>query len=279
MADTFSVEVDSVEFESAMQRLRKAVDDGIMNPQYGLLTVQARLLAEKCQDLTPPIGRQGSSTQSAWQSGRTAVTRDLSVIFRPLSQKTFEDKSIRKIVRKGDNQAWNKVSPFFKGSLRNTRAIVFDPKWHDQNRISRGRGRRGKGTPPNIGVVTIGSSASLARSYMKDTRQHVGWARAGWNTGILNNSGEIGANWIRKHGMGRGFCHKTLNGDNPFVWVGNTTKWAQYGSQGEGNRILRNAIAFRARDMEKHVNTMARIAAESATKEYALGAHSTRLIL
>jgi hypothetical protein len=50
-----AVTVNTVQFEAAMQRLRKGVRQGLIDPAYGTLTVQGRLLAERCQDLTPPL--------------------------------------------------------------------------------------------------------------------------------------------------------------------------------------------------------------------------------
>jgi hypothetical protein len=42
-----SMTVDSAQFEAAMQRLQKGVREGFINPQYGILTTQGRLLAER----------------------------------------------------------------------------------------------------------------------------------------------------------------------------------------------------------------------------------------
>lgn len=289
MNDTISVEVDSVAFESAMQRLRAAIKDQTMNPQYGLLPVQARLLAERCQSFTPPIGRQAgrnrqTSTATARQAGRIAIKRDLHRIFYPISHVTFQDKQLRKIVRTNDVLAWNAASKYFtKEALRNTRAIPFSASWHKVNRISRGRARGGGqwgNKPANLGFVTLGPEGQKARAYTKNTVEpRMGWARAGWNQGIMLNSGTVTEAWIARHGMGSGFCRKNLQEANPSIWVGNTTSWARYGSEGEGIRIIRNAIATRARDIEKHVANMEQVCAAAATKEYKTGAHSNLLVL
>lgn len=258
MADGVTVEVSTVAFEAALQRLRAGVRDGIVNPKYGTLPKQASLLAKRCQDFTPPrnVGQ-----------GRAAVARDLANIFRPLTASAFTSPRLRKIVRTDDSIAWNAAAKNFDTTnhLKNTKAINFSPAWHAQNRMSRGRGRRGRGS--NIGVVTLGAQARLARSYITKIKKRVGWARAGWNAGIW--AGGAGADsrapaWVSKHGVGHGsFTFQPL-GENAFVRVSNQTGWARYGSVGEGNRILNNAIRARARDMEAYALRMMRIAANKA---------------
>lgn len=254
MADGVTVEVNSVAFEAAMQRLKQGVRDGIIDPTYGILSKQASLLAKRCQDFTPPrnVGQ-----------GKAAVARDLSTIFRPLSQSTFEDKGLRKIIREDNRPAWEAAARNFGNShnLRNTRAIGFSPDWHMKNRMSRWRGRAGKGG--NIGVVTLGAEAKAARSYIRTIKDRVGWARAGWNMGIIAFGGFVEANWIRKHSVARGQAIDGRNSPDPYVRVINDTGWAKYRGS-EGMRILRNAVNARARDMEAYALKMMQIAKAKA---------------
>jgi len=250
-----SIEVNTVQFEAAMQRLRQGVKDGFINAQYGLLATQGRLLAERCQVFTPPrnVGQ-----------GKAAVARDLTVIYKPLSHTTFTSPSLKKIVRTDDRPAWDKVALNFKGShnLQNTKAIGFSEDWHARNRMSRGRGRRGKGG--NIGVVTLGPEGRDARRYLKNIQKHVGWARAGWNSGIIGLGGTVKAPWVSRHGMGQGSLVNGTSAPDPFIQVINSTSWAKYGSMGEGNRIIANAINARARDMESYFLRMMKLAAVKA---------------
>jgi hypothetical protein len=248
-----SMTVDSAQFEAAMQRLQKGVREGFINPQYGILTTQGRLLAERCQAFTPP--------RSPGQ-GKAAVARDITNIFRPLSASTFKDPGIRKIVRTDDRPAWEKVALNFGGShnLKGTKAIGFSADWHNRNRNKRGRGFRAK--YGNLGVVTLGPEAREARSYLKDVQKRVGWARAGWNMGITALGGHVITPWVSKHGVARGRFEDGRMTPDPYIRVINDTSWAKQSN--EGTRILRNAIVARARDMESYYFRMMKLAADKA---------------
>lgn len=256
MIDTSTL-VDSAEFEAAMQRLKNGVQRGFVDPQYGTLTVQGRLLAERCQDFTPPRNVA---------QGKAAVARDMTNMYRPLSHTTFDRPSIKKIVRTDDRQAWDKVAQNMKGShnLQNTKAMGFSKDWHARNRNKRGRGFRAK--YGNMGFVTLGPEGREARKYMKEVQKRVGWARAGWNMGIFALGGQYGganiAPWIKRHGVAKGQFVDGRSLADPFIQVINDTSWAK--NSGEGERILKNAIAARARDMESYFFRMMKLAADRA---------------
>ncbi len=244
------VEVSTVAFEGAMQRLKQGVHSGFIDPLYGTLTYQARMLSAKCQEFTPPrnVGK-----------GNAAVMRDLGRIYFPQSPKTYKEKSIRRIVMNDDRAAWDAASPRFSGSIRNTRAIAFSEQWHQQNRNNRGRARNVRN------VVTLGPQASLARAYMKKIKARVGWAKAGWNMGIIAFGGQVAANWIARHSVLRGKVTDGRNEPDPYVGVTNDTGWAQ-NNRGEGERIMRNAVNARIRDMYSYFDRMMKLAADKAQK-------------
>lgn len=252
--DIIGVEVNTAAFEGAMQRLRKGVREGFIDPQYGTLTVQARLLAERCQVFTPPrnVGQ-----------GNAAVARDLTRIYAPQSAKTYTSKSIRRIVMRDDRDGWRSAAKNFGGPLRNTEAIGFSENWHQQNRDKRGRAYRGK--YGNLGKVTLGPQASLARAYMKKVLARVGWAKAGWNMGILAFGGRVAAGWIGRHSVIRGKITDGRLDPEPYVGVTNDTGWAQNNSA-EGERIIRNAVNARIRDTYSYYERMMRLAASKAQK-------------
>lgn len=255
-----TIEIDTVAFEAGMQRIRAGVRDGMIHPDYGTITVQGRLLAERCQDLTPP--------QSKGQ-GEAAVKRDLMRIFYPLRAASFTDKRMQKMIRSDDRQAWDAASSHFAATsvLRNTKAIAFSEDWHTKNRVSRGRargmGNAKRGPKENLGVVTLGQEAAKAMAYTKEVRQRVGWAKAGWNAGIIMLGGMVPQSWISRHSLKRGRMIDGRRDPDPWVRVINDTGWAKYGpNQKEGDRIIRNAVAARARDMQAYAEKMMKLAVE-----------------
>jgi hypothetical protein len=248
------ISVNTVEYEGAMARLRQGVREGFVDPAYGTLTVQGRLLAQRCQEFTPPRNVA---------QGKAAVARDLTRIFAPLDQNTFRHKRLKKIIRTDNRPAWDAAAANFGDShgLRNTKAMGFSEDWHRQNRISRGRGRFSK--KGNLGRVTLGPEARRARNYIGTVQKRVGWAKAGWSMGIVALGGHVAQPWISRHGLNRGLIHDGRVSADPFVQVVNDTGWAKYGA-GEGERIIRNAVQARARDMESYFFRMMKLAAERA---------------
>jgi hypothetical protein len=255
-----SFKFNSVLYEAGIQRLRQGVKDGFIDPRYGTLAVQAELLSKRCQDFTPPrnLGQ-----------GNAAVARDLTVIFKPISQTTFDNKGLRKIIRTDNRPAWEQAAMKFDDSkgLQNTKAMSFSTAWHQKNRISKGRGRRGKND--NLGFVTLGPEAREARAYIKTVKKRVGWARAGWNMGIIAFGGTVSTSWVSRHGMIRGAVVDGRSNASPYIRVLNDTGWAKYNAGGEGQRILGNAVRSRAADMQTYFRRMmllAKTKAEAAAK-------------
>ena len=263
-----SFEINTTTFEAGMQRIREGVRRGIIDPQYGTLPVQARLLAERCQEFTPPMRGNSKSKASAWATGKAAVAMQITRAYRPLSHTTFEVKRISDIVKADDRPAWTRVSSRFRGNtrnLKNTIAIGFSKDWHKQNRVSRGRVRgmskgKGKSAKDNLGVVTLGAEGTQVRAYIEEKKKMVGWAKAGWNAGIIGFGGSVDTNWIAKHGTAGGWFQNGMAQADPFVSVGSSTSWARY----DGTRIIKNAINSRARDMQHHFFQAMRVAAAKA---------------
>jgi hypothetical protein len=107
---------------------------------------------------------------------------------------------------------------------------------------------------------------------MGQVKKRVGWARAGWNMGIISFGGTISANWISRHGLNRGSIVDGRMDAAPYVRVVNDTGWAKYNAGGEGQRILRNAVSSRAADMQTYFNRMMLLAKAKAESETQLAA-------
>jgi hypothetical protein len=255
LADTQStIEIDTVAFEAGMQRIREGVRQGLINPEYGTLTVQARLLSERCQDLTPPRSKE---------QGLNAVQRDITRLFYPLKASQFKNKRIAKIVREDDRAAWDAVAGRFSSGneLKNTTAISFSPQMHEQWRNR--RGRIGSPKKKNLGFVTLGQEARKVADYIKKKKGNVGWAKAGWSMGVISFGGRVREDWVRRHSVMRGQIVDGRREPDPWVRVINDTGWARSGiGQQEGTRIVNNAVSARARDMQRYAeNAMEKAAA------------------
>lgn len=274
--DSFVV-TNTVQFEAAMQRLRAEIRRGTVHPDFGLLAVQGRLFAERCQQLTPPFrqkaGKNGDNSASAWVVGKRAVARDLHRVYYPISENTWNDPRLKAIIRTDNRTAWAKVVRNFRSEktafLSKTIAVGFSKSMHEKYRISRGRvaglKTKKRSALSTLGMVTLGKQGKMARDFSMEKRKNVGWAKAGWNAGIFNLGGKPPPGWIAQHGTKRSAFTDGRNSSDPFIRVTNFSGWARY-SKGEGERIMRNALATRARDIERYAERMAVVARDRALR-------------
>jgi len=249
--DALEWNVRTADFEAGMLRLEQGVKQGFVQPEYGTLPVQSRLLAERCQAFTPP---------STAAEGRAAVTRDITGIFRPISSGIWREKQIRKIVRTDNREDWNALAKNLsaKSGLRDTTAVGFNPDVHQRLRNKRGFVNRGsrKGR-----WVTLGPESAKVKKYLAEIKKRVGWAKAGWNATILRFGGNISGGWLANHGQGHGRVNVNMNMPDPFVQSVNETGWAKYQNR-EGQRVIQNAVLARARDMQAYFERMMKLAAD-----------------
>jgi len=240
-------------FGYALDRIRDAAARGIGDPRNGTLAVQARLLAETAQRLTPPKNKS---------QGQVAVKRDTNRAARAIAAKSFDDKKLRAIVQKNDKEAWNAASKYFKkAEVRGTQAVDFDPSVYSKPRDR--RGRVGRDQP----VALLGPQAALGRTHVrKKILPNVGWARAGWNMAITALGGRIRGAWISRHGLARGmFSQNTSATTLKDMWIkfGNDTGW---GKGGESGRIARDALKIRVGAMKTYFETQMKLAAREAAR-------------
>jgi hypothetical protein len=112
--------------------------------------------------------------------------------------------------------------------------------------------------------VTLGPQATRVRKYIREVQQRVGWAKAGWNLGILALGGRIKDAWVYRHSVTRGQFTDGRNSPDPFIRVANDTSWGK--DRATSEKIVRAAIGMRARDMVKYLETQMKIAAAKASQ-------------
>lgn len=237
------------EFAYRLGRLRDLVRQGLVDPEIGTLSKQAQLLAEHCMRLTPP--------RSVGQ-GKRRVQNDLNKIFHPIEANDLDSKSLRKIVRIGDAQAWDAFARnVHKGPFAQTRAIVPTRELHKANRDRRGRAKSTR-------LVTLHPQRSVLQSLIRRAQEAVGWAKAGWLRGYLALGGTRASDWVMRHTPGSGtLVDGRFAQDRPFIAIYNTTDWGQRND--EAQRIVSSALQARARAMESYFKKTMELAAKGQT--------------
>lgn len=232
------------DFGFALGNVRRAVQMGLVDPELGTLGKQGQLLAEHCMRLTPP--------KSAAQ-GRKRVQRDLEKIFHPVDPAGLDSPSLRKLVYRGDAPGWEAFARNVrKGPLAGTVAVTPDAALHQANRDSRGRARR-------TNMVTLWPQRGALKALINAAKERVGWGKGGWLRGYLALGGRRAPDWVLRHGAVRGVFVDGRSAERPAIEVRNDTGW---GRSGESQRIVGNALAARARAMQRYFDTMMGLAAK-----------------
>lgn len=234
-------------FGQALQQLRHAAQMGLVDPELGTIGKQAQLLAEHCMRLTPP---------KDLAQGRERVRKDLRKIFHPVDPQKLTSPGLRRLVYRGDPNAWNAAARHIrKGPLAGTQAVTPDAQLHNANRDSRGRARR-------TNFVTLWPQRGALNQLIKAARDRVGWGKAGWLRGYLGLGGIRAPAWVMKHGQTRGvFVDGRRDATRPFVEIRNDTGWGRDGGRGtNGDAVVRDAFRARERAMVSYFNAMMRLA-------------------
>jgi len=101
-------------------------------------------------------------------------------------------------------------------------------------------------------------SPDVFAEYLKFLYTHVGRAKAGWLPAATRLFTPNIPGWVLRHAPGKGFFHDNRNDARPSIEAINVTKWAN--RDDEGDRIVRGAVAARARDMATYAETQMRLA-------------------
>lgn len=229
-----------------LDQIRKLAAQGLVDPELGTLTVQGRLLTEHAMRLTPPQNLK---------QGEKRTAKDINLIFNPVDPNTIKSKSIAKLIRSGNRDAWNQFARNVKKSdFSGTVAVVANYGLHKQFRNKRGRAMKSN-------FVTLEPDRKALTDYIAKEVKMVGWARAGWLPAYKGLKGERDAGWINRHSPGQGiFQDGRRMIDLPFVSGHNVTSWARRSD--EAGRIMNNAIKARANAMRSFYETTMKLVAE-----------------
>lgn len=237
----------TAEFSKSLALLEAAATRGFVDPKFGTLPVQARLLAETAMKLTPP---------KSVGVGNRAVERAMRIRTRPLQAKSFKNENIKKIIQSGDREAWNVVSPRFKQTnrLHNSEAMEYSPRLYERS------------YKPTRRIVLLQDQLRAFRAGLKERKTSVGSAKGAWVRTILALGGKAPSRWISRHqNKDAVFYDGTANPSTPQIRFGNTSSWARRNPKSES--IAKRALQIRAESMRKYAFKMAEVASAQATRQ------------
>lgn len=248
------MEQRQTEFAVAIQRLRKGVRRGLIDPKFGTLPEQAKLLTERCLRMTPP------KTQ---EQGENRTAKDITSIIKGRDPE-YLDFAV-KLTGKTTN-----VRQALKTKAGIPYVIDVDvidesgnqiAAWHEKHRDKR-RGRVWRGSAKNnddkIGRWqsrnTLWVPAEALKAYLEKMKSHVGTAKAGWLKAYLALGGTRAPDWVRRQSLRQGIFVNGLNNQRPFIEVRNASKWGTRNNNSAD--IVSKALAYRARDMQLYLDKM-----------------------
>lgn len=223
---------------------------GLIDPELGVLSVQARLLTEHCIKLTPPRDEA---------QGKGAVLRDLNYIIKGRDQSYLEfvvqltgkTTNVEQVLRRKDGTPYvidvniidlngSQVPGFHKGQ-RDSRGRI---PMASSKRQTRDIGRH---TQRNV----LWTTNEVFTEYKRRIMNRVGWAKAGWLYAYQALGGQrLSDGWIRRHSAHRGTLTDGRNDpQRPFIDVRNTSGW---GKSPLGDRVVFNSMQSRLVSMDRY---------------------------
>lgn len=239
-----------IEFQNAMSRLRKAANDGMVDPKYGTLPYQAAKLAEHCMKLTPPKSEA---------QGKKRVEKDVRKIFHPVDPEELSDNWLKKVVYNSDTKSWSGfASKVGGGPFAQTEAVKPSTALHYANRDRRGRAKSTK-------FVTLWRERGALNELIARKKRNVGMAKAGWFPAVKGFQEIMVTEWVSKHGETQGSYAFSPHASNPFVEFRNTSQWAKYHDQAE--RVARSSLRSRTTAMQTYFAKQMELAAKKTGAE------------
>lgn len=251
----FSImEQRQTEFSVAIARLRAGVRRGLIDPKFGTLPEQAKLLTERCMRMTPPKTQEQGENRTAKDITSIIKGRDPEYLDF-LVQLTGKTTNVRQALRTKAGVPYVVDVDVIDQSGNQIAA------WHEKHRDKR-RGRVWRGSSKNqddkIGRWrardTLWVPGHVLKSYLAKMKAHVGTAKAGWLKAYLALGGTRAPDWVRRQSMREGIYINGLNNPKAFIEVRNASKWGTRNSNSAD--IVAKALAYRARDMQRYLDRM-----------------------
>lgn len=232
------------EFGVAMDKLKVAVRQGLIDPKFGELTYQSKKLLELMLKITPANGSDPATQQ--YKAIRNDVYK-LVQVMPPVVMNAIEARPDLANKRLDgwlhDNKRGVHLRMQAAGWIRTPeqlRAI------HKRQYTYRGRVRA---LPP--GARYYISPFVLGEYLAKIMNPMAGKAKSGWLAAATRLFAEGIPRYALRHGNDAGGFTDGRQAPRPFIDVRNRTRWAR-ASGSEADRLIRYAIAYRSRHMQRH---------------------------
>lgn len=242
------------EFSVAIDRLRTGVRRGLIDPKFGTLPEQAKLLTERCMRMTPP---------KTLEQGENRTAKDITSIIKGRDPEYLD--FVVALTGKTTN-----VRQTLKTKAGVPYVIDVDyidqsggsiASWHEKHRDKR-RGRVWRGSAKNMDDKigrwqsrnTLWVPGNVLKEYLAKMKAHVGTAKAGWLKAYLALRGTRAPDWVRRQSTRQGIYINGLNNPKAFIEVRNASKWGTRNSNSAD--IVAKALAYRARDMQRYLDKM-----------------------
>lgn len=232
------------EFGVAMDKLKVAVRQGLIDPKFGELSYQAKRLLERMLKITPAHGSDPATQQYK------AIRNDVYKLVQVMPAIVMSAIEARPDLQNRRLDGWlhdNKRGVHLRlsasGWIRTPeqlRAI------HRRQYTNRGRVR---GLPPGARYYI---SPFVLGDYLAQTMNPMaGKAKSGWLAAATRLYVEGIPRYALRHGNGAGSFIDGRQAQRPFIDVRNRTRWARANGS-EAQRLIQSALAYRTRDMERH---------------------------
>lgn len=247
------------EFSKRMDEVQRHIRSGLVDPHYGTLSEQGRLLCGDIMKLTPARSEDQQ---------RHAIRNDLLNIFQIFPEQIVKVVTARKGAGRID--AWvhdDKQGIHIYVSVAGVASDLGRARSiHSSNYTSRGRTRRLLGATTQSKQKTQGEkfmiSPSVFSSYLREVYLKVGIARAGWLPSASRLLTPNLPSYVLRHAPGEGIFIDGRDAARPFIDVRNTSRWAKL--RDEGLRIVNSAIGTRMRSMTAYFQKQAELAFKKA---------------